>query len=222
MHMAGTSAGDWRRLGHCHPSLPHRVLPAWLQVNLATGEGLDESLQALTADGLQLVAVINCAAISQPAVCERDPAAAAAVNVPTHLLDALDRHQQRQLSSSASSSSSSSTQQPLLIHISSDQVYDGSRAWWREGDVCRPINTYGRTKLAAEQLIQQRCPHHAILRSSIIYGPQPRVPVGRTLFLQFVDQALASKVCGVVVWQGGLMAGAVCDSLCYAAHAASC
>ena len=170
-------------------------------MNLATGEGLDACLEALTCNGRQLVAVINCAAISQPAVCERDPAAAAAVNVPTHLLDALDRHQQRQLSTTSisSASSSSTTQQPLLIHISSDQVYDGSRARWREEDDCQPLNTYGRTKLAAEQLIQRRWPHHAILRSSIIYGPQPPVPVGRTLFLQFVDQALASRVCWVLV-----------------------
>ena len=34
------------------------------------------------------------------------------------------------------------------------QVYDGSRANWKESDVCHPVNAYGRTKLEAEQLIQ--------------------------------------------------------------------
>ena len=43
---------------------------------------------------------------------------------------------------------------PLLIHISTDQVYDGSKANWREDDVCGPVNTYGRTKLQAEQFLQ--------------------------------------------------------------------
>lgn len=36
-----------------------------LQVNLATGEGLEACLEALTAGGKRLVAVINCAALSQ-------------------------------------------------------------------------------------------------------------------------------------------------------------
>jgi dTDP-4-dehydrorhamnose reductase len=34
------------------------------------------------------------------------------------------------------------------------QVYDGSKANWRETDKCHPVNAYGRTKLEAEQLIQ--------------------------------------------------------------------
>ena len=34
------------------------------------------------------------------------------------------------------------------------QVYDGSRANWKESDACHPVNAYGRTKLEAEQLIQ--------------------------------------------------------------------
>ncbi len=41
------------------------IVPLLLQVNLATGEGLDECLEALTAGGKRLVAVINCAALSQ-------------------------------------------------------------------------------------------------------------------------------------------------------------
>lgn len=40
-----------------------------------------------------------------------------------------------------------------------------------------------------------RWPNHAILRSSIIYGPDPPVlPVARPLFLQFIDAQLAAKV----------------------------
>ena len=62
------------------------------------------------------------------------------------------------------------TQGPLLIHISTDQVYDGSRAYWREDDACNPINVYGKTKREAELLIQvlavlllngSRCLHYS-------------------------------------------------------------
>lgn len=52
-----------------------------------------------------------------------------------------------------------------------------------------------RAKLEGEELIRRRWPRHAILRSSIIYGPEPPLqPVGRTLFLQFIDTALAAGV----------------------------
>ncbi|EFN51077.1 hypothetical protein CHLNCDRAFT_141448 [Chlorella variabilis] len=159
---------------HCGKVLPFKV-------NLAKGEGLEACLQGLTRGGaLRLVAVINAAAISQPAACERDEAAAAAVNVPTHLLAALAWHRQQHGA------------EPLLIHMSTDQVYDGSKARWREGDPPRPVNAYGRTKLAAERAVAAGWPNHAILRSSIIFGPEPPVPVGRPLFLQFIDGALAA------------------------------
>ena len=89
-----------------------------LQVNLAKGEGLEACLQGLTRGGaLRLVAVINAAAISQPAACERDEAAAAAVNVPTHLLAALAWHRQQHGA------------EPLLIHMSTDQVAGCGVVW---------------------------------------------------------------------------------------------
>lgn len=127
--------------------------------------------------------VINCAAISQPAVCESSPDLAAAVNVPLKLLDEMQAYMER-----------TGRRPPLLIHLSTDQVYDGSKARWTESDPCAPVNAYGCSKLAAERLIQQRWHHHAILRSSIIYGPQPpAAPVSRGLFIQFVDSALAAQ-----------------------------
>ena len=39
-------------------------------------------------------------------------------------------------------------------------------------------------------VLQAQWPHHVILRSSIIYGPNSPQPVSRRLFLQFVDGAL--------------------------------
>lgn len=74
------------------------------------------------------------------------------------------------------------------------QVYDGSRSLWREGDPLAPVNAYGRTKLAGEQAVAAGWPNHAVLRSSIIYGPPPPQPVSRPLFLQFIDAQLAEGV----------------------------
>lgn len=41
--------------------------------------------------------------------------------------------------------------------------------------------------------MQERWPNHVILRSSLIYGPQAPSPVGRALFLQFIDASLAAS-----------------------------
>ena len=62
--------------------------------------------------------------------------------MPTRLLDLLDIHQLQH------------DNDTLLIHFSSDQVYDGSRPYWREDDGCSPCNVYGITKREAEVLIQ--------------------------------------------------------------------
>ena len=155
--------------------------PLAFQVDFVTGSGLDDCFAAL---GDSIAAVINCVAISQPAVCEKDPEHARALNVPTKLLDALESYKSR------------TGNAPLLIHLSTDQVYDGSRANWKEEDDSTgvPVNEYGRSKLAAELEILSRWPQHSvILRSSIIYGGAPPAQsVGRSLFLQFVDSALAA------------------------------
>ena len=156
--------------GSADPALPGGTA---CRVDLASGAGLAECLAAAAPLG----AVINAAAVSQPALCERDPAAAAAVNVPTQLV--------RALADAAPSA--------LLIHVSTDQVYDGTRPWNREGDAAgmRAVNAYGGSKRDAEALVTERWANHAVLRSSIIVGPPPRAPVGRPLFLQWLDGALA-------------------------------
>lgn len=56
----------------------------------------------------------------------------------------------------------------------------------------RPTFHYCRSKLEAEQYLAAEWPRHVCLRCSIICGPSPRVPVGRPLFLQFVQSKLAA------------------------------
>ncbi|PNW70401.1 hypothetical protein CHLRE_17g718250v5 [Chlamydomonas reinhardtii] len=149
------------------------------KVDLSTGEGLTQAFEQTPFH-----AVVNCAAISQPALCETAPDTARAVNVPTHLVDCLLRQEAERGGLRA-----------LLIHISTDQVFDGSRAHWKEDEAGNQVNVYGKSKYEAEQHILSRLPEPypvAILRSSIIYGPPAPDPVPRPLFLQFVASAVSN------------------------------
>jgi dTDP-4-dehydrorhamnose reductase len=60
----------------------------------------------------------------------------------------------------------------LLIHYSTDYVFDGSkRSPYVEDDATRPLNAYGLTKLEGERAIAASGCEHIVLRTSWVYGP---------------------------------------------------
>ena len=59
----------------------------------------------------------------------------------------------------------------LLVHYSTDYVFDGSGSAPRTEDAATgPLSVYGRTKLEGEQLVAQHCAKHLILRTSWVYA----------------------------------------------------
>lgn len=59
----------------------------------------------------------------------------------------------------------------LLIHYSTDYVFDGSRDIpWLETDTPAPLNIYGKSKLAGEQAIINNCKKYLIFRTSWVYA----------------------------------------------------
>jgi dTDP-4-dehydrorhamnose reductase len=60
----------------------------------------------------------------------------------------------------------------LLVHYSTDYVFDGSKAGaWVEDDLTGPLNVYGCTKLAGEQAITAYGGRHLIFRTSWVFAP---------------------------------------------------
>lgn len=58
-----------------------------------------------------------------------------------------------------------------LIHVSTDYVFDGTKAGaYREDDPINPLNVYGESKAAGEAAIRDHLPHHVILRTTWLYA----------------------------------------------------
>jgi len=84
-------------------------------------------------------------------------------------------------------------QDSLLVHYSTDYVFDGSgNRPWREQDPAAPINHYGATKLAGEQAIQAANCRHLIFRTSWVYAARGRNFLGT--MAQLVEERASLKV----------------------------
>lgn len=124
--------------------------------------GLARLLQPGALDGADVL--LHLAWSSLPAQAEQQPGGARQHDLPLlgHLLDAL--------------AAQPADRRPLFVFFSSGGAVYGNAPGRpsREEDACRPIGEYGRTKLAAEQVISARSARDglacAILRVSNPYG----------------------------------------------------
>ena len=59
----------------------------------------------------------------------------------------------------------------ILIHISTDYVFDGNKQTpYEETDATNPLNSYGRSKLKGEELIDSILNKYFIIRTSWLYS----------------------------------------------------
>jgi len=86
-----------------------------------------------------------------------------------------------------------------LLHISTDFVFDGRlNRPYKETDMPNPINEYGKTKLAGEQLLGRSGCRHCIIRVEWTYGS-----AGNNFVTKLIQRAKAGKTLKVVSDQIG-------------------
>ncbi len=117
--------------------------------------------------------VINCAVTGDVDACEREQAWAYAVNEKgPRLLAAACRDFGAK-----------------IVHASTDYVFDGEKAgFYTQEDEPRPLNVYGKSKLAGELAVQAEHPDHFIIRTSWIFGAG-----GRNFGSRVIEHALAGR-----------------------------
>ncbi len=99
--------------------------------------------------------VVNCAAYTNVDGCETNQDTAYAANALA-------------IRNLAESCESTATK---LVHISTDYVFGGdAKEPYREYDLPAPVTAYGKTKLAGETMLRERCRRHFIVRTSWLYG----------------------------------------------------
>lgn len=92
--------------------------------------------------------IVNAAAVAEPPACVADPVGSEKLNV--QLPAALARH--------------AAATGARLIHLSSEQVFDGARYTpFATTDAPRPLNLYGEQKLAGEQAVLAAAPGAAVI-----------------------------------------------------------
>jgi dTDP-4-dehydrorhamnose reductase len=130
-----------------------KFAPSW-QVRALTRAGFDllDSIaveREFKKDSPQLI--IHCAAITDVAEAQKNPALAQHVNVEVT----------KQLAELAA--------EIPFVFFSTDLVFDGRKGNYAETDAANPITFYGETKVAAEKIVLQN-PRHLVVRTSINGG----------------------------------------------------
>lgn len=124
--------------------------PGRRELDITDSDGVLQAMSKIQPD-----AVIHCAAYTAVDAAETDADAAYAVNAmgTRNVAVAAQRVGAK------------------LVYMSTDYVFDGSRRQAiAEYDSPNPMNVYGRSKLAGEQLVQTLCSRYFIVRTSWVFG----------------------------------------------------
>jgi len=148
--LTGCAGQLGRELKRSLASLGELVACDRRQLDLAQPEALRATVRAVAP-----TVIVNAAAYTAVDKAEAEPAAADAINA---VASGVLADEARRLGA-------------LLIHYSTDYVFDGTKpAPYTEDDVPAPLSAYGRSKHTGELAIAASGARHLIFRTSWVYG----------------------------------------------------
>src|SRR3954452_22855907 len=158
------AAGDVSVAAFCNSMT--RTPPA----GITAGIDLDDETAVKALFGLEEPdLIINCAGVCDVGTCEESPEFAHTVNVEgTRVLLAHAPPGAR------------------IVHVSSDHVFSGDTGPYDEMSPTDPISVYGRTRVAAEQLVLAR-PNTLVIRAGLWIGPSLTRRLGRPDLVRACD-----------------------------------
>ncbi|BAZ39591.1 3-beta hydroxysteroid dehydrogenase/isomerase [Calothrix sp. NIES-4101] len=141
-----------------------------IKTNLAHYQSLKQIFAQIQPD-----AVIHTAAISQPNYCQNHPDESHAVNV-TASINIAELCAEKSI--------------PLAF-TSTDLVFDGKNAPYKETDTVNPVNLYGEQKVLAEQGMLAKYPLTAVCRMPLMFGNL--TPTATSFLQNFIQTLIAGK-----------------------------
>jgi len=127
-----------------------------------------KSLRKLFSD-LNPDSVIHTAAAASPNYCQENPERSEAINI----------------GASVNLAGLCSEKGIPYVFTSTDLVFNGLQAPYREEDTTNPLNIYGEQKVLAEEKVLHEYPDAAVCRMPLMFGPSS--PAYQTFFQQMLD-----------------------------------
>jgi dTDP-4-dehydrorhamnose reductase len=169
-HLCQIAQQEWQVYGtYCSHSL--EISSVKLQkANLTDFQALKQLFNDIQPD-----AVIHTAAISQPNFCQNHPQESAAINITT----------------SSNIAGLCADSQIACAFTSTDLVFDGLNAPYKEHDPVNPVNIYGEQKVMAEREMLARYPQVAVCRMPLMFGAA--TPTATSFIQGFIETLKAGK-----------------------------
>jgi dTDP-4-dehydrorhamnose reductase len=126
----------------------HKTHPDLVHLDVLDTAQLEKAMTSIKPD-----IILNMAGIKDVAVCENNPSVAVAQNVQTtlNLCTALIKHPHTK-----------------LIYLSTEYVFAPTTIWATSKTTLNPTTWYGKTKLMAEQLVQNLVRNSLVIRTSAV------------------------------------------------------
>jgi dTDP-4-dehydrorhamnose reductase len=77
-----------------------------------------------------------------------------------------------------------------FVYYSTEYVFDGQAGPYAEDDPARPLSVYGESKLAGERAALEENPRTIVIRTTVVYGPEPQ---GKNFVYQLLRRLRAGE-----------------------------